>query len=464
VEVGVTTAVFIAVFGGIYFEAVDRRVAVLLGAMTILGYGLMSGFFSIEMAIESVYFETLTLIFGMSAISAVLARSGLFSLIATRTANQAVGNTWWVLLVFVLITYGLSLIVNNLAAMVVILPVTLSVCRQMWINPVPLLIAEIIASNLGGASTMVGDFPNMIISSAGNLHFLDFISGMMVPCLVLLAAMLMFFQWRRQELHSGMEGHASSGTGRGSRLSEPEVDPHLMRVGLFVLGVALVGFLVSDFIGLRPGWVAVICGVVVLLVAFADGKKQPMEIDWVQETTSGKPNAKSDWNEKDWLVACGGQDILFFSCLFIMVGGLVAAGALDGVVWLIDTISDGQDVPMMLALMWVAAFLTIFLNAGATTAFFVPVASGMEASISDATVWWALSLGVLAGSSAALTGATAGPLAATHLDRFIKVNPGMQELIPSGGRLDFKGYLYWGLPVMGIFLVLSSFYIIAVAR
>ena len=435
-DAAITIAIFITVFVVIYLEAVDRRVAVILGAAAIVVCGLLAGFFSLQMAIESIYFETLTLIFGMSAISAILTRSGLFTLIATRTANHAMGNGWWVLLMFVLVTYGLSLMVNNLAAMVVILPVTLSVCAQMKINPVPLLIAEIIASNLGGASTMVGDFPNMIISSAGHLHFIDFIGGMMVPCLVLLAVLLGYFQYHRKEFAAGVENGGST----GGRMDEPATDPHLMRVGLYVLGLSLVGFLLGDITGLRPGWVAVIAGIVVLFLAGGEGG-----------------------GEKDWFAACGGQDIVFFACLFIMVGGLVAAGALDGVVWLIQTISDGQGVLMMLALMWISAFLTIFLNAGATTAFFVPVASSMDAAIADPTVWWALSLGVLAGSSAALTGATAGPLAATHLDRFIKAHPGTADAIPAGGHLDFKGYLYWGLPVMGIFLVLSSFYVIAVA-
>jgi Na+/H+ antiporter NhaD/arsenite permease-like protein len=433
----ITIAIFITVFAVIYFETLDRRVAVMLGAAAIVVLGLVSGFFTLEMAIQSIYFETLTLIFGMSAISAILARSGLFSLIAARTANHAMGNAWWVMLVFVLVTYGLSLIVNNLAAMVVILPVTLSVSLQMKLNPAPLLIAEIIASNLGGASTMVGDFPNMIISSAGNLHFIDFIGGMMVPCLVLLAVLLVYLQIRRKEFFIGNES-AGRGNDAGNIISEPATDPRLMKIGLFALAISLVGFMLADVTGLRPGWIAVVAGMVVLIISGADG-------------------------EKDWFAACGGQDIVFFSCLFVMVGGLVAAGALDGVVWLIETVSNGRDVPMMLALMWISAFLTIFMNAGATTAFFVPVASSMDASIADPTVWWALSLGVLAGSSAALTGATAGPLAATHLERFMKTHPGFQDTLPSGGRLDFRGYLRWGLPVMGMFLVLSSFYVIAVA-
>ena len=433
----VAIVIFCAVFGVIYFDMADRRAAVLLGAAAILLSGMVSGFFSIGMAINSIYFETLALIFGMSAISSVLDRSGLFSLIATRTAKSASGNGWWVLVTFALMTYGLSLLVNNLAAMTVIVPVTLSVCLRMKINPVPLLIAEIIASNLGGASTMIGDFPNMIISAAGHLKFVDFISGMMVPCLVLLAAMLAYLQKNRSQFASGVE----TGVGAPSTHDDNDVDmdPYLLRVGLWVMGVALVGFVLSDVIGLRPGWVALTAGAVAIILAGLN-------------------------EDKDWFVACGGQDIIFFAALFVMVGGLVAAGALEGLFNMIQSVGNGERVQTMLTLMWTAAFLTIFLNAGATTALFVPVVSGLDIAMVDSTVWWALSLGVLAGSSAALTGATAGPLTASYMERFVETHPESRAHLDSGQVLDFKGYLTWGLPMMGMFLLLSSFYIMITAR
>ena len=123
----------------------------------------------------------------------------------------------------------------------------------------------------------------------------------------------------------------------------------------------------------------------------------------------------------------------------------------------------GRDLPMVLALMWIAAIVTIFLNAGAATAFFVPIASTFYQGMADTAVWWALSLGVLAGSSAALTGATAGPVAVSRLNRFVQAHPEMQDFMSSGIKLDFMGYLRWGLPIMGLFLVVSSFYIVLVA-
>ncbi len=434
----VTIVVFVAVFAQIYFGTLDRRHAVLLGAGVILVYGLAAGFLTPRMVIDSIYFEVLALIFGMSAISALLARSGLFSLIAKRTVSHALGNGWWVLVSLSLVTYGLSLLINNLATMVVILPVTLTVCLRMKLNPAPLLIAEIIASNLGGASTMVGDFPNMIISSAGNLHFLDFIGGMMAPSVMLLAVMLAYFHIRRAEFEPG-NGAGGAGLKGDTDSPDPVVDRRLMNAGLTVLGMVLIGFLFTELIGIRPGWIAAAAGAFVLIYA-------------------GR-----GW-ETDWFTACGGQDIVFFIGLFVMVGGLVAAGTLDGVLWFIKTVGGGNGLSMMLVLMWTAAISTIFLNAGAATAFFIPVASTIYTGLADPAVYWALSLGVLAGSSAALTGATAGPVAASHLDRFVKEHPEMRDFMSSGAQFDFRGYLRWGLPLMGIFLMLSSLYIAIIAK
>lgn len=435
---GVTIFVFVIVFAQIYFGTLDRRLAVLLGAGVIFVYGLAAGFLTPRMVIDAIYFEVLALIFGMSAISVLLTRSGLFSLIAKRMVSRALGNGWWVLISLSLVTYGLSLTVNNLATMVVILPVTLTVCLHMKLNPAPLLIAEIMASNLGGASTMVGDFPNMIISSAGNLHFLDFIGGMMAPCVMLLAVMLGYFHFHRAKFDPET-GPPGARIKANPDLQDPVIDRRLMNTGLTILGMVLVGFLFTEVIGLRPGWIAVTAGALVLIFA-------------------GR-----GW-ETDWFTACGGHDIVFFIGLFVMVGGLVAAGTLDGVLWFIETVGGGNGLRMMLVLMWIAAISTIFLNAGAATAFFVPVASNLHAGLADPAVYWALSLGVLAGSSAALTGATAGPVAASHLDRFVKDHPEMQNFMTSGVRLDFRGYLRWGMPVMGIFLMISSLYIIIIAK
>jgi len=315
--------------------------------------------------------------------------------------------------------------------MVVILPMSLTLCLRMGINPIPLLIAEIIASNLGGASTMIGDFPNMIIAGAASLSFLDFIGGMMVPTLLLLAALLLFLQSRRREFRA----QGSLLTEQDDPLNEQvKLDPFLLKLGLGTLGLVLLLFVFADSIGLQAAHVAMVAGIILIELG--------------------------QFKRKELLSASGARDILFFACLFIMVGGLSAAGILDAIASFIETVGAGNKTLSILLLMWIAAIVTLFLNAGPSTAFFIPVAMSLYTSFNDITVWWALSLGVLAGSSAALTGATAGSLASSHLDSYLTRYPQLASVMNKSKGLNFKEYLQWGLPIMAIFLGLSTLYIL----
>lgn len=426
---------FIVVFVALYTGRVDRRLAMMAGAglFLVLG-GVADGFYTPRMALDAIYFDTLILLFGMSLISDTLARSGLFVVLAERAALYALGSGWLILVLFSLLTYLVSCFVNNLAAMVVVLPVTLEQCRLARINPVPILIAEVVASNLGGASTMIGDFPNMIIASAAHLHFFDFLGGMMVPCLLLLATMLLFFQSRRGAL--GIAMRPDPAYRPGSLLTAQITDPYLYRLGLVVLLLALLGFLAAQSLGIRPATVALVAGVVLLV--------------------SGKFAKESVWE------AMNGGDILFFLGLFVMVGGLRAAGVLDGITWLITSVGGGNSRMELLLLLLLAGGVTLFLNAGPSTAFFIPVAADMSHYIPGSIVWWTLSLGVLAGSSASLTGATAGSVAVTYLERHLVRFPDMRaDLVPAQG-LDAATFLRQGLPIMAMFLGISALYILLV--
>ncbi|MEO5339582.1 MAG: SLC13 family permease [Magnetococcus sp. MYC-9] len=423
---------FAAVFVAVYSRRVDRRLAMMGGAGLFLALGGVMGFYTPLMALDAIYFETLVLLFGMSLISDTLARSGLFAVLAERAALYAMGSAWLTLVIFSLLTYLLSLFVNNLAAMVVLLPVTLAQCRLARINPVPLLIAELVASNLGGASTMIGDFPNMIIATAAHLHFFDFIGGLMVPCLVLLAVMLLFFQSRREAL--GIAVAPASGCRPGTLLTARITDPYLYRLGMAVLFCSLLGFLLAKELGVRPATIALVAGLLLLV--------------------TGK------FARESVLEAMNGGDILFFLGLFVMVGGLRAAGVLDGVTWLITTLGAGNAHLELLLLLVASGVVTLFLNAGPSTAFFIPVAADMSAYISGPMVWWTLSLGVLAGSSAALTGATAGSVAVSYLEREVARFPEMRRfMVPSQG-LDAAVFLRQGVPIMAIFMAVSSIYIL----
>ncbi|MBF0456217.1 MAG: sodium:proton antiporter [Magnetococcales bacterium] len=443
VEPFLALALFAVIFWLMFLGRIDRTLLVLAGGGLFVFVGSLLDFYSIQMAWQSVYFETLALIFGLTLISSTLEKSGYFQVLAGRMARFARGDGWLVLVFFSLITYFFSLFINNLATIVVILPITLTLCRRTMINPVPVVIAEVIASNLGGASTMMGDFPNMIISSVGKLHFLDFIGGMMVPSLFLLAAMLLFFQSRKRMIVGqsvkvvAPRDSSSFSTSTVGLLADIQVDQFRLRLGGGTLFFTLCGFLLAEPLDIRPGVVALVSGLFLLMTA--------------------------RFKLRELFVVTGGGDILFFSGLFIMVGGLQGAGVLDGISWLINQVSGGEPVLELLALLWIAGMVTPFLNAGPATAFFIPIAQELSGFIPGETVWWALSLGVLAGSSASLSGATAGSVAASHMDAHLKRYPEVLKLIPRGRRLGFQEYQRWGRPIMGLFLGISSLYLILIS-
>ncbi|MEI6413277.1 MAG: SLC13 family permease, partial [Pseudomonadota bacterium] len=275
--------------------------------------------------------------------------------------------------------------------------------------------------------TLIGDFPNMIIGAAGKLHFDDFIGGMMVPCLLMLGILLGTFRRRmvRSEDSEVMTGKIEPAAGK-----PPVVDRYLSRMGLSVLGVTLLALVFAQPLGLQPATIALVAGVTIL--------------GWgrVPRETLFK--------------AMSGGDILFFAALFTMVGGLQAAGALAGLHDLIVTLGGNHATRSVLILMWMSALLTPFLNAGPTTALLVPVAGVLNQEFSGSPVWWALSLGVLAGSSATLSGATAGPVVASQMLHQLAE---YRRASHSGWRLDSGRYRRWGIPMAITFLVFSTLYI-----
>jgi Na+/H+ antiporter NhaD/arsenite permease-like protein len=427
--------VFFAVFAAMFREVVAGHVAVLAGAAVFLLIGSISGDYTPQMAVNSIYFETLALIFGMSAMSALIARSGLFVHLAEGVAEHSLGNGWWVLVMMSLVTYAIALVTNNIATMVVILPITLNICRRVELNPVPLIIVEIVAANLGGASTMIGDFPNMIIASAGVLHFHDFIAGMMVPCLVLLAFTLVFFEYRLPEWHKQPKAITVREEDSENIFGHPTVNHELLRKGLFIFGLALAGFMLAGTIDVRPGWIAFVAGLAALVFG--------------------------GFKEDDIFQACGGHDILFFAGLFVMVGGLTSVGVLDWCVFAIDWLGGNSVMFRIIVFLWLVAVLTAFVGGSTTAALFAPVAASLVTSTDPQTAWWALSLGILAGSSGALSGATSGSLAVSHYERFVSRHPEILRMIPSGRGLGHREYARWGMPIMALFLCFSTLYIVS---
>lgn len=412
----------------IYKNIVNRALIVLLFATALLFLGIFLRIYSPVDAFFAIKFDTISLLLGIGIISVVLDEAGFFDYVAYKISTFAGENRLKILILFCLITYCFSLVVNNLSAILVIVPMTLKLSAILRFDPRPFIIGEIISSNLGGASTMVGDFPNMLISSETGIGFNEFIIFMMPICLILLGVLLIFLKLKIGVFAVDDQKKAIQGGIRPHRFTYR--DRRALRRVAFVLCHVIFLFIISQKISLNPSAIALFGGLSLFLFSGID--------------------------RRTLVSRAGFNDILFFIGLFMMVGGLEASGLLLYISKGITTLSFGKPWLLCLILMWSAALLTAFLNAGPTTALFFPIVLGFGLMPPQHIIWWALSLGVLAGSSATIFGATAGPVSATLVENYSS----QYGLSLSGGNtLTFGQFARIGVPVMLLFLSVSSVYI-----
>jgi len=412
----------------IYKNIVNRTLIVLVFATAFLFVGIFLRIYSPVDAFFAIKFNTISLLLGMGIISVVLDEAGFFDYVAYKISRFAGESRLTLLILFCLITYCFSLVVNNLSAILVIVPMTLKLSAILGVDPRPFIIGEIISSNLGGASTMVGDFPNMLISSETGIGFNEFIIFMMPICLILLGVLLVFLKLKIEVFAVDDQKKAIQGRIRPPRFTDRE--RRTLRRSVFVLFHVILLFIISQRISLNPSAIALFGGLSLFLFSGID--------------------------RRTLVSRAGFNDILFFIGLFMVVGGLEASGLLLYLSKAITTLSIGKPWLLCLILMWSAAFLTAFMNAGPTTALFFPVVLGFGLMPPQHIIWWALSLGVLAGSSATIFGATAGPVSATLVENYSS----KYGLSLSGGNtITFRQFAKIGIPVMLLFLSVSSVYI-----
>ena len=493
-EVVLVVLIFSLMYYFVYKNVFDRVVLFVLGAIVVAITGHHLGFYEQDQIASALLgkLDVLLFIVGMQLVTGVLDEAGALDYLAKKITLATGGNTWRIMWLFCLVTYALSLVVNNLTTIMLMAPMVLSLSKYLDCNPKPFLISMIVASNLGGASTMVGDFPNMLIGTETGLPFYQFTSYMLPICLLELFVLLVYLRFAQPSLFKAAEplrSLSADGYPNFEPLDEdcPELsDPadragnnntllntirhrlpkaiksrDILRRGLIILAIVIVGFLLSDILNWSPAVIAIAGGI----IALAFGGCEPFSL--LQKVSI--------------------RDILFFSGLFVLVGAAEASGALGYISGAIVHLSFGNTLILCLLLMWGGAFVTCFLNAGPTTALFLPVVLSFKSAAPHSLYWWSLSLGVCAGSSGTLVGATAGSVTATMIDRFIKeqnesmggsaknAQIGSVEALGDSSnstdkngrnltKLTFKEYASLGFPIMLIFLLISSIYITVLYR
>jgi Na+/H+ antiporter NhaD/arsenite permease-like protein len=422
IQIALALLVFVAAYVLIATEKVPRVTVALVGAalMVIIGATDDHGvFFSEDSGID---WNVIFLLLGMMLIVGVLKRTGLFEYVAIWAAKKARGRPYPIMVILVVVTGVVSGALDNVTTVLLVAPVTLLVCDRLGVPPVPFLIAEVLASNIGGAGTLVGDPPNIIIASRSGLTFNEFLSVLGPFVLVVLA---MFVLLCRVMFRRAFRYDAER-VERVMALRERDAirDPRLVVVSLVVLGVVLVAFTLHTVLGLEPAVVALLGGLLLLVLSRLDPAEIAREVEW--------------------------PTLIFFAGLFVMVGSLVATGVIDSLAHAAVTAVDGQLWPATLLLLWASAGLSAIVD----NIPYVATMSPIVADLVDASggndraqvLWWALAIGADLGGNATAVGASANVVVLGLAER-------------AGHKITFWGFTKYGLIVTVLSVALAVPYL-----
>lgn len=409
--------IFIVVYALIISEKVNRVVASLSGAAIMLILKLITQ----EKAFLKIDFNTIGLLVGMMIIVNITKRTGVFEYIAIKAAKFSKGNPIKILILFSVITSVLSGVLDNVTTVLLIVPVTLVITKTLEIDPIPFLMCEIFASNIGGTATLIGDPPNLMIGSAARLSFLDFVKNLApVIVIILLVTLLGIKQLYKNSMKTSEEDKKKI-----MALDESKAirDRSLMKKCLTILFLTLVGFLTHGYLGFESATIAIAGSAILLAIS----KVEPDEI--LQET---------EWGT-----------IFFFIGLFIMTGVLEDVGIMEVLAQKTLSLTKGNLVMTGIFVLWISAFASAFIDNIPFVATMIPLikAMGTMGGMNVAPLWWALSLGACLGGNGTMIGASAN-----------LVVIGIAE--KSGYKISFKDYFKLGFPVMIVSIIICTAYLL----
>lgn len=412
----IAVGVFLLVMAAIISEKVHRSVAALAGAVVLL----LTHVLTIETAADYVDLNTIGVLVGMMLFVAVVKSSGLFEYIAIWSAKLTWGQPMAILAVFAVITAVLSAFLDNVTTVLLIGPMTIAITQILEVNPVPFLLSQIMASNIGGTATLIGDPPNIMIGSAAGLSFADFIVNTGPVVLIILAVVVtIFFLMYRGNLHVESENMEKVLT-----LDEKLTikDASLLRKSVIMIVLVVVGFIFHAQLGIESATVALTAAGVMLLIGGQDAEDVILGVEW--------------------------STILFFIGLFVVVGGLNSTGVIAMLAnGMLELVGDNEVLAIVLVL-WASALISAFLDNIPFVATLIPMIQTMQQGGMDVLpLWWALSLGACLGGNGSLIGASANVVLAGVSAK-------------NGYPITFMSYLKKGFPLMLLSVAICTVYLL----
>jgi Na+/H+ antiporter NhaD/arsenite permease-like protein len=376
-------AVFVVAYALIASERAPKTAVALTGAGVIVGLGVLTSedaFYSLETGIA---WDVIFLLLGMMIIVGVLRQTGVFEFAAIWAAKRAKGSPIRVMVLLVLLTAGASAFLDNVTTVLLIAPVTLLVCERLGVPPVPFLIAEVLASNVGGTATLIGDPPNIIIASRSGLTFNDFLLNLAPIAALALAALVVMLPWLFRGAFSVDPERVADVMALNER--EALTDRRLLVICGVVLAAVFTGFIGHAVFHIAPSVVALLgAGALILL-------------------SRAKPEA--------YLSAVEWDTLLFFVGLFIMVGALVHTGVIGRLAKAAADATGGEALSATMLILFVSAILSGVVDNIPYVAAMSPIVDELTKAIPDPTqadaLWWSLAIGADFGGNLTAIGASA---------------------------------------------------------
>jgi len=396
----------------IAIEKIPKVTIAMVGAAVTLLLGLVNH----EEAFKYVDFNVIFLLVSMMIIVHIASRSGMFTWMAIELLKYTRGNPKLVLLALGAFTAVASAFLDNVTTVILVMPVTFVVAREFKIDPVPFLITEILASNIGGTATLIGDPPNIIIGSAAGLSFNDFIYNLTPVIAVIFVACiaLMLFLFRKQLVATPERMQYIANLDNSKTIT----DKPLMIRSSIILALVILGFVTHDLTHIAV-YVIALAGASVLLL-FEKPKQILQDVEWMT--------------------------IFFFIGLFIIIGGLEATGGIHFLAQKLLEVTNGSLKAASMIILWGSGILSGVVDNIPYTATMAPLIKQMEGAMLTEPLWWSLSLGACLGGNATIIGAAANVIVSESANA-------------AGHPISFMRFMKYGALVTFISLAISSVYI-----
>jgi Na+/H+ antiporter NhaD/arsenite permease-like protein len=415
VDVWLAGGIFAVAYTLIALDKMDRTVIALLAGSAVIVTGVITQ----EQAFDGIDMSVILLLAGMMVIAGIVARTGFFEWLAIRSVRLSRGEPFRLLILLALVTAVLSAFLDNVTTVVLITPITLSVARRLDVSPIPYLLAQVFASNIGGTATLIGDPPNILIGSAAGLDFNDFLVNV-APVVVVVFLGFVGVMWLLLRGRLQVPAHRREAAVEMTEAGAIKDRPLLIK-SLVVVALTIAGFLFHSALGLEPATVALLGAAVMMLVARVEAHDALKEVEW---TT-----------------------LAFFVGLFVLVEAVIEVGIVSGIANTLAEWAGGDATVATLGILWFSAIVSALVDNIPYTATAIPIVKELGAGgIPIEPMWWALSLGACLGGNLTIVGASANVVVANMLLR-------------SGQPISFMQFLRYGSLVVLVSMLISTAYV-----